>query len=197
VATDIETQLRQMTAEMDVPPAAIDTSRLLPVFAPAAFFATGKWCGPYTRLRTPDLGLTWAVLLPDTVMRYVNQEMQAHWESAGLDWKALAMRNLARETNERSGAHTLCRPGGQVYAIAFMYEDGLGTSRLLLRHGLEKLFPKGYRVALPERSCGFAYAAYLTDKESRLVRETVDNCFHEGAYPLVSGSFAPDDLLPV
>lgn len=196
MAHDIETQLRQMTAEMEAPPAEVDTTRLLPVFAPAAFFATGKWCGPYTRLRTPALGLTWAVLMPDAVMRYVNHEMQAHWNSQGLDWKRLAMRNLARETNDRAGARTRCRPGGQVYAIAFMYEDGLGTSRLLLRDELGRMFPRGYRVALPERSCGFAFAADLTDEEAPSVMATVNSCFRQGTCPLVAGSFAPDDLLP-
>jgi hypothetical protein len=193
---DIENRLRLMTAEMDTPPAQIDTRRLLPVFAPAGFFTTGKWCGPYAKLRTPSLGLTWAVLMPYAVMQYVNRQMQEHWDAQGLDWKRLAMRNLARETSDHPGARTLRRPGGKVYAIAFMFQDGLGTSRLLLRDGLIKMFPQGYRVALPERSCGFAFAADLTAEESRSVIGTVKDCFRQGTNPLVADTFAADDLFP-
>jgi hypothetical protein len=193
---DIQNRLRLMTAEMDTPPAQIDTRRLLPVFAPAEFFTTGTWCGPHTKLRAPSLGLTWAVLMPYAVMQYVNRQMQEHWDAQRLDWKRLAMSNLTRQTNDHPGARTLCRPGGKVYAIAFMFQDGLGTSRLLLRDGLGKMFPQGYRVALPERSAGFAFAADLTPEESRTVMRTVKECFRQGTNPLVADTFAADDLLP-
>jgi hypothetical protein len=196
MATDIEARVRRMAAGLEIPSSEIDTAHLLPVFAPAAFFAAGAWCGPHIRLRTGDLGLTWAVLQPDAIMRYVNHDMQAHWDTQGIDWKKLAMRNLAAATNDQDGAQTLCRADGHVYAIAFMYEDGFGTSRLLLRDGLERMFPEGYGVALPERSCGFAFSVNLSAEETGNVMDTVDDCFRDGAYPLVPGSYAASDLLP-
>jgi hypothetical protein len=106
------------------------------------------------------------------------------------------MRNLAAATNDHEGARTLCRPDGRPYAIAFMYEDGLGTSRLLLRDGLETMFPAGYRVALPERSCGFAFSADVTGEEARSVMGVVEQCHRHGTYPLLPGSYAAADLLP-
>jgi hypothetical protein len=145
-------------------------------------------------LRAPDLGLTWAVFVPGGVLNYVTFEMQAFWDGQDLDWKRLAMRNLAAATNNREGARTLCRSNGKPYAIAFLYEDGLGTSRLLLRQSLEQMFPKGYKVALPERSCGFAFSADVSAAEARTVQEIVDRCHRHGTYPLLPGSYLSTDL---
>src|ERR1039457_375005 len=103
---EIQTQLPEMAGGMDVSPAELDTRELLPVLLPASFFAIGKWCGPFTRLRAGEIGLTWAVLIPGGSLRYVNRAIQAHWEEQGLDWKALAMANLARHTEHRSEEHT-------------------------------------------------------------------------------------------
>ena len=193
---DLESQLRQVMAARDLRPEQIDTSALLPVFVPADVVGSGRWCGPHIRLRTSQLGLTWAALLPGSVMAYVTFEMQAFWEGEQLDWKRLAHHNLAVATNSREGARTLCRSDGRPFAIAFLYEDGLGTSRLLLRQGLEQMFPLGYRVALPERSCGFAFSADVSDEESRTVMNIVERCHRHGSYPLLAGSYLSTDLLP-
>jgi hypothetical protein len=196
MSPDLETQLHRMAAAQQVSPAQIDTARLLPVFALSKLFSTGRWCGPHVRLRTPELGLTWAVLLPGSVITYVTFEMQAFWEGKDLDWKRVALRNLGAATNNREGARTLCRSDGKPYAIAFMYEDGLGTSRLLLHQGLEQMFPKGYHVALPERSCGFAFTSDVSPSEARTIQGIVDRCHRNGTYPLLPGSYASSDLLP-
>jgi hypothetical protein len=196
MSPDLETQLRRMAAARTVSPADIDTSCLMPVFAPAHFFSSGKWCGPHVRLHLQAMALTWAVLQPDAVMSYITFEAQAYWDGKDLDWKRLAMRNLANATNDKDGARTLCRASGKPYAIAFMYEDGLGSSRLLLRQGLENMFPGGYNVALPERSCGFAFSADVSPDEARTVQGIVDRCYRHGTYPLLPGSYQAEDLLP-
>ena len=122
---DIQTQLPEMAAGMDLSPAQLDTRELLPVFLPASCFAAGKWCGPFTRLRAAEIGLTWAVLMPGGSLRYVNPAIQSHWEEQGLDWKALALGNLSRHTENQPGPRMLRRVNGQVFAVAFLYEDGL------------------------------------------------------------------------
>src|ERR1035441_3105945 len=166
---DIQTQPPEMVDGMDVFPAELDTRELLPVLLPASVFTTGKWCGPFTRLRAPAIGLTWAVLMPGGKLRYLNRTIQSRWEDRGLDWKALAMANLRRHTENQPGPRMLRRVNGEVFAVAFFYEDGLGPSRLLFRGTLSKLFPKGWRVAIPERSCGFAFGTDLTPEEQSQV----------------------------
>jgi hypothetical protein len=193
---DIEAQMREMVNGLDVPPADLDTQELLPVFLPSTLFAAGKWCGPVTQLRVPEIGLTWAVLQGGNTMRYMNHQMQAYWDQQGLDWKSLAMANLSRHTENKTGPRMLRRVTGGVFAIAFFFEDGLGPSRLLFRGSLTKLFPQGYRVAIPERSCGFAFGTDLNPEEQSQVDGVIKHCFEHGTVPFVAGSFPADDLQP-
>jgi len=193
---DIQTQLRDTVDGMDVTPAQLDTRELLPVLLPAALFSTGKWCGSFTRLRAAEIGLTWAVLMPGGSLRYVDRATQSHWEEQGLDWKALAMTNLARHTENQPGPRMLRRVNGEIFAVAFLYEDGLGPSRLLFRGTLARFFPKGYRLAIPERSCGFAFATDLNAEERSQVEGVINHCYQHGTRPFAPGSYAMDDLQP-
>src|ERR1019366_4502366 len=95
MASDLQAQLHQMRKGLQARPDQADTTRLAPLFVPTAFFARGNWPGPYARLRAREIGLTWAVLLPDQTMRYVHFAIEEHWDAQGLDWKAIALRNLA------------------------------------------------------------------------------------------------------
>lgn len=185
-----------MRKGMALRPDEVDTSRIVPVFVPASFFSLGNWPGPYARLRAPEIGLTWSVVLPHQVMRYVEFAMQQHWEAKGIDWKALALRNLAEHSGDKPGSHQLHRSNGEIYAFAFMHPDGLGPSRLLFRERLSAFFAAGYRVALPEMSCAFAFSVNLEQQELATVRKLIDDCYRNGTRPLASGIFAPEDLLP-
>jgi hypothetical protein len=128
-------------------------------------------------------------------MRYVNSEMQQYWEKQQLDWKAMALRNLSRITDDQADVRELRRTTGEVSAIAFMFEDGLGPSRLLFRRALAERFPAGYRVAMPEMSCGLAFAEDLKGQDLSTVQNLIDHCFQKGTRPMVPGSYDPDDLL--
>ena len=195
--TQIECHLRQLREDVNLRPDQIDIGELLPIFVPSSFFLFGNWPGPYTLLRAKEIGLTWSVCMPNQTMRYIDHDMQQHWESQQLDWKALAIRNLTRKTNETpAGVREFRGPAGETYSIAFMFEDGYGPSRLLLRGGLAERFPAGYRVAMPEMSCGFAYAKNLREAELATVQGVIDQCYRNGTRPLAPGSYDPDDLLP-
>jgi hypothetical protein len=196
MAIDLRKHLRQLRKGLELPPGQLDTTRIAPVFVPAAFFAAGNWCGPHARLRAPEIGLTWAVLLPDQTMRYVDFGMKEHWDALGLDWKALALQNLAEHSGDTLGTHALRRSNGEVYGVGLMHPDGIGPSRLLLRDQLARLFPGGYQVALPEMSCAFAFSVELERNEMATVQQLVADCFQKGTRPLAPGIHAPEDLLP-
>ncbi len=196
--TQIKTQLGQLRADLDLRPDQIDLTELLPILVPSAFFVHGNWVGPFSRLRAPEIGLTWSVAMPNQTMRYVDHEMKRHWEAQQLDWKTLAMHNLSRLTNENPGGVRERRsPANEPCSIVFMFEDGYGPSRLLFREGLAQRFPAGYRVAMPEMSCGIAYAKDLPEDELAIVQGVIDHCYRNGTRPFVPGSYDPDDLLPV
>jgi hypothetical protein len=106
------------------------------------------------------------------------------------------MTNLARHTGNQPGPRMLRRVNGEVFAVAFLYEDGLGPSRLLFRGTLSRLFPKGCRVAIPERSCGFAFATDLNAEERSQVEGVINHCYRHGTRPFAPGSYAVEDLQP-
>jgi len=120
---------------------------------------------PYYRLRNPDLGLTWCVLMEGGVIAYVNHEQQAYWEAAGINWQRLALSNLIERGKQPGGITVLNNKAGEILAIAFRFSDGLGSSHVMRRGLLSKHFPKGYRVALPDRSYGLALSADLGSED--------------------------------
>jgi tetratricopeptide (TPR) repeat protein len=199
---DVDAAVRQMTAQLDAlreaeqtPPEQVDTSRLVPVFVPASF-CSKTWCGPYYRLRNPDVGLTWCVLREDGIISYVNHRQKVYWDSKGLDWKGLALANLVKRSQGQQGITVLNNARGEARAISFRFADGLGSSHLLRRGLLSQQFPNGYRVALPDRSYGLAYSADLGPEELSTMRKAIDLCHSKGSYALSSGDYEPDQLLP-
>ncbi len=194
--TPFQATLSELRRGLDLQPDRMDTTRLLPIFVPSSFFALGNWPGPYSRLRAAEIGLTWTVLIPNQAMRYVDFSMQELWEARQLDWKSLALSNLLSQTTGRPGLHAIRRANGEVSALAFMFEDGLGPSRLLFRDTLARQFPAGYRLAMPEMSCGIAFAGDLEGQEMATVQGVIDGCYRKGTRPLSPQIYEPDDLLP-
>jgi tetratricopeptide (TPR) repeat protein len=194
-ASEITAQMDAMRRAQETPPEKVDTSRLLPVFVPASL-CSKVWCGPYYRLRNLDFGLTWCVLLDGGVISYVNHQQQAYWEAQGIDWQRLALCNLMERGKEKGAITVLNNPDGEVLAIQFRFSDGLGSSHLIRRALLAKQFPKGYRVALPDRNYGLAFSAELGSDDLAVMQKIVCRWHDKGPMRLAPGTYDPDDLLP-
>lgn len=173
----------------------VDLGKIVPLLVPGSLVEAGAWPGPYEVLRARAIAQVWAVLLPDDAIQYVVYDMQRQWEAQGIDWKARALGNLRELSAEPMGTGALFRDNGETWLISLMHADGLGPSRLLLTDQLQRLFPKGYRVALPERSRGFAFAADLDLVDADTVDNLIQRCYGKGERPFSSGIFDPIDLL--
>src|SRR5882724_2169300 len=92
--------IRSIKKGLQLQPADMDIRKLYPMFAPASFFQSGRWPGPYILPGAEGVGLTWALELPAASMRYLDQSMRAHWEADGVDWKAVALANLDEISKE-------------------------------------------------------------------------------------------------
>ena len=191
--SDWEQQLRTLRASLQLSPEQVDITKLAPVFIPSKFLSQGNWVGPYMLLRAKCVALTWSVLLPDMAMRYVDHDLVRYWDANGFRWRDTALNNLAQHS-ENLGTHDFRRDDGTLYAIGMMHDDGIGPSRLLLHERLSQLFPKGYRVALPEMSCGIALSRELETGELEKLTTMIDHCYRKGTRPLAPGIFAPADL---
>ena len=191
---DERDQLEVLREGLAKAPFELDIADLLPVFVPMSFFAQRNWPGPYESLQVPGLGLTWAVLQPEQTMRYVDRRVDAHWAGQGIPWRDRAVENIRRQSNQGVWTHEFRGEDGALFAVAMMHSDGLGPSRLLLRESLERLFPEGYVVALPEMSCGVALSAQAADADRSKIVDLVTTCFRDGTRPLVPGIHEPSGL---
>ena len=174
-----------------------DIGKVLPVFIPAWFVEDAVWPGPYVILPTAGVALAWAKPQPGETLRYVLHETQEEWEAQSVDWKARALQNLRQVSEEPLGTGALFRENGETWLISLMYPDGLGPSRLLLTAELERMFPKGYRVALPERDRAFAFARDLDRDDADTVENLLERSYSGSGQRLSLGIFEPDDLLGV
>jgi hypothetical protein len=189
-------QFRSAKKGLQLHPADIDIRKLFPMFAPASFFKSGGWPGPYILPGAEGVGVTWALDLASGGMRYLDQSMRAHWDAADVDWKTAALANLQDASKERLFTHGFGRKNGGLFAVVMMHPDGWGPSRLLLRDALQQVFPQGYRVSVPEMSCGVAMSRELEEKEEATITGLIAKCFGEGTRPLAPGIFEPDEVLP-
>jgi hypothetical protein len=191
-----EQQFSSLREGLKIPPEQVEIAKLFPLFVPSSFFQLGNWPGPYTRLRVSRISLTWSIHLPDQTMRYVDRDTARYWDKKGIDWKQLALRNLAEHTDKNPATHEFRRTDGKLYGIAMMHPDGIGPSRLLLQDRISAIFPEGYRIALPEMSCAFGFSSEVNDLELDQIQKLIDDCFNKGTRALAQGIYTPADLHP-
>lgn len=168
---------------------------IVPVFIPSSFIEAAGWPGPYEILPARGVTLAWAALLEDNCTRYVLNETQQEWEDRGIDWRGCALQNLRELSKGPLSTGELFRDNGETWLISLMHGDGLGPSRLLLTDELERVFPKGYRVALPERNRAFAFTSELDQEDTDTIETLVRRSYAQADRPLSCGIFEPSDLL--
>ncbi len=167
-----------------------------PLIVPSSYFTTGAFPAPHVPLTAPDLALTCVMLSGPASVLYVEPQMAESWRRKGIDWVAGSLTELRRADERLRWTHESRDEDGQLNWIAFMNDDGLGSSRLLLTDELARQFPEGYLVALPDRSCGLAISKRLGWNEHREVEAMVAD-MHKGATtPMCSDVREPRELLP-
>ena len=177
-------------------PRGLPISQLLPVFVPAACAGTARCPGPYSALEAHGIVLTWAVLLSSGEIRPLTSAAGQAWDVQGIDWKARALQNLRELSPPPFATGALLRDDGDTWLISLQYPDGLAASRLLFDDEIARLFPAGYRVALPESNRAFAFARDLDREDIDTVQSLVRRSYSASARPLSPEIFAPEDLRP-
>lgn len=177
-------------------PEGLSISQLLPVFVPAACVGSARCPGPYWMLGAQGIVETWAVLLWSNEIRPITSAIEQAWDAQGIDWKARALQNLGELSPPPLATGALLRDDGDTWLISLKYPDGLAASRLLLHDELARLFPAGYRVALPESNRAFAFARDLDREDIDTVQNLVRRSHAMSTRPLSPEILDPEDLLP-
>jgi hypothetical protein len=144
-------------------------------------------------LRSPQLGITWTVLHPNQAMVYVNHERARAWERDSADWRARARGNLQR-FSERLWTHEKRDASGPLLVASMMHEDGLGSSRLLLRERLLAEVGGEYKIGLPDRSCAVIIPLSAGRENLQQAADLVREMFEGATTPTWGELLDPADL---
>lgn len=168
--------------------------RLFPLIVPSSYLQPGTWDLPFRRLRDPRIFVTWVALHENQTMVYVNRQQMQSWESNKVDVAQIAVSNLRHDTGQYLATREKRSENGKLHWIAMMHQDGLGSSRVLLSRELQAIFPEGYRIAIPERSCGMAISVEAGEDEKSGFLNSVRNCYEKGTTPMLPELLEPQAL---
>jgi hypothetical protein len=176
---------------------AID--RLMPLIIHSTCLHSNLWDAPYQLLPLRDYSLSWAIVDRNERGRVSYQDVTSAmvevWEDEGIDWQQRAAINLKVASQELWTHQKLRQDGSVVWAIA-MHNDGFGSSRVLLSPYLDKYFPDGYYVAIPDRSIGIIIPNNLSVSEMQETQDLLESWYDSASAPMSPHLFAPDDLIP-
>lgn len=167
------------------------TADLLPLLVPGEFATTTGWPGPIVRLPLAEFALTWGLVPQPDHTTYVTHEMAARWERNGTKWRAHAAENLRRLAEEHPFSHRFVRADGTIHTVAMLFPGNLAMARLLVPGLLDEVFPAGYRVAIPERTCVVASTADASEMEREHAEKLVRECHDNGSEPISQQFFDP------
>jgi hypothetical protein len=125
---------------------------------------------------------------------YITRQQAQKWDAEQLDWRAIAIRNLCRDTGDFIATHEKRTNTGRLLWFALMHNDGLGSSRLLLHQKVATEFPQGYWLAIPERSCGLIVSKAMTADELNETETLISNCYENGTTAMSDRLFEPEEL---
>lgn len=182
------TDIEQLRADLARHPSERDTAQLVPIVLPLVLLQL-NWPGPIVQIGQLPFAAAWAVLGENNTMTYVNSELAAYWENAGMDWRAKALDNLVRMTGSRPASHQKVDESGRPFMQVMLHEDAIGPSRLLLPHLFDDVLGPDYRVAIPEQTCAIAYRADLTPEQKADVDNAIEGCFVRGTEPMSADRF--------
>lgn len=168
--------------------------RLMPLIVPARYFTEGRFPAPSEILPCGDFALTAVILGKTQTMVYVTKPQAEAWAAAGISWQTKAKQNLRQDNRGDPFTHSKYSDDKRLLFAMMMNPDGLGTSRVYCSDALRRVFPKGYWIAIPERSVGCAISKGVTKAEKLEAVEMIEECFRVGTTPNSPRLFEPEEL---
>lgn len=176
----------------------LDEVYLYPLIVPRSYYVKGVWDLPHHAFPAQDFILTWVFCKKASgSMGYLTREQYEALEKGEPGWRQIAFENLRGKTGESSKFYTHCKLStdeSRVLFLAFMNEDGVGSSRVLCSHELSRAFPGGYSIAFPDRSCGFVIPNGLLEEELADVRKMLNKTLRGASVPMSDALFRPEEF---
>jgi hypothetical protein len=177
----------------------LDEVYLYPLIVPKSYYVEGVWDLPHHAFPADGFILTWVFCKKASgSMGYLTREQYEELEKDQPGWQRTAFENLRGKTGESPRFFThykLSEDESRILYLAFSNEDGVGSSRVLCSHELARAFPQGYRIAFPDRSCGFVIPNGLLQEELADVRKMLNKTLRGASVPMSDQLFQPDEFV--
>jgi len=165
----------------------MDISNIYPLLVPSNYYSKGTWELPHQQLPDKDFLLTWVIFNAEGSMSYMTKSVYEELTLSHIGWQRQAFENLRQSVaeNENFFTHQTLRENGKgVKFLAFIHNDGIGSSRVLLGYELTNAFPNGYYIAFPDRSCGLVIPKDLTKNELSEIKQLVKSMYKNATTPM-------------
>lgn len=160
-----------------------DFSRVVPIILPLEML-NSAWPGPITRINQLPFSIAWAACGEMNTFFYITDKEAQFWEGNGLDWKALALDNLARLSAKRPASGEKLDENGMPFLKVMLHDDAFGPSRLLLPNLFSAALGADYEVAIPEQTCAIAFRKNMSPSQAADVQKMISECYEHGTEPM-------------
>ncbi|WP_107826770.1 hypothetical protein ABZR88_13825 [Mucilaginibacter yixingensis] len=173
----------------------LNLNNIYPVVSPAQYYSK-EWDLPHYKLPDAAFILTWVVFDEEEAgMEYLTRDEYQYLAKTHKGWQQKTFENLRQSLAEDENFFTqyqLSDDGQRIILLAFMQNDGIGSSRILLSEELEAAFPHGYYLAFPDRCCGLVISKDVTNPELQEIRSLVRHMFETANIPMSDQLYASE-----
>jgi len=168
----------------------MELSRLQPIIVPAEYYELSSWDLPHVALPNKEFILTWVDYAE--AMLYLDRAAYDELEAAIPGWQQQTFDNV-RQTEYFHRHHK-----GEEHTpewIAFLNdEDTISSSKVLLQYEINRIFPEGYRIAIPDRACGIIVSNLCSAETLREVQLMVENMYESATTPMSPQLYPSSDF---
>jgi len=175
----------------------MDVKMIYPLIVPANYHVRDVWGFPHRAFNNTNFILTWVSFMGLEPMLYMTEDISKRLSAQHPNWQRQAMENLRhsiRDNENFFGHFKRTGDNSKILFLAFENEDGIGSSRILLKNELSKIFPNGYYVALPDRSFGLAIAKDVSATDLKKTRSLVKKMHKVATTPMSAHLHEPIDF---
>lgn len=168
-----------------------------PLLVPSSYVSDTTWDLPHHPLPHKDFILTWVSFEADEAMTYLTRAEYQSLEATQPGWQRVAVDNLRHSLAESESLYThakVSEDARRVVFLAFMHQDGIGSSRLLLTPEWSQAFPNGYYLALPDRSCGLLIPHGVPAAELADTQQLIESLYEGATVPMSDQLYTSADF---
>ena len=174
----------------------MDIKTVYPLIVPANYHVKDVWAFPHKAFNNTNYILTWVSVIALEPM-YMTQDTYHKLSADHPNWNRQALENLRHATKDNENFFTHFKKtsdNSKLLFLAFENADGIGSSRILLKPELSKIFSNGYYIALPDRNFGLAIAKDIGETELKKTKILVKKMYKVATSPMSPNLHEPIDF---